>query len=124
MRMRTVYIAHPIGGDVKANTAKVLAIFKTVFEQEITVVPFAPYIPYVMCLDDEQPDVRTRAISHNLHLLSLDFVDEVRLYGDRISSGMKEEIDYALRFKVAIRPMTPGTIRAFQEMYPDNASLI
>lgn len=104
--MKIAYIAHPIGGDPDGNVKKILAIIKQINLEEPDVVPFAPYLGDVLALDDNNPDERERGIKNDKFLLSKGFIDEVRLYGDRISKGMADEIGYAAVFGIPVIPMS------------------
>jgi len=93
MKKKIIYIAHPIGGDVTNNCNSVLNIIKYLNLTDSNIVPFAPYIVDILALDDNDPEQRARGFENNKRLF--DFVDEIWLYGGRISSGMQTEIDWA-----------------------------
>lgn len=100
--MKIVYIAHPISGDVKGNIEKVLDIVKEINLNEPDTVPFAPYIPDCLALDDSVPEQRERGIKNDIALFKAGFIDEVRLYGSRISEGMKAEIRLAHNLNIPV----------------------
>lgn len=112
--MKIAYIAHPIGGDVKNNITKVLAVCKDINLSTDTVVPFIPYLADVMALDDDIPAQRERGIKNDLAILNRDVVDELWLYGERISNGMQEEINVAHRNGIKVVPKTPQTAAMYQ----------
>lgn len=93
--MKIAYIAHPISGDVNVNIIKVLAIIKHINLTEPDTVPFAPYLPDCMAMDDSIAEQRERGIRNDIALFRAGFIDEVRLYGDVVSSGMIQEIKLA-----------------------------
>lgn len=103
--MKVAYIAHPISGDVEGNIIKILDIVRSINLLEPDVVPFAPYIVDCQALDDATPKERERGIKNDIALFRKGFIDEVRLYGDRISNGMKHEIDLAMELGIMVRPM-------------------
>lgn len=107
--MKIAYIAHPVAGDVKGNIAKILAIVRRINLEEPNVVPFAPYITDIQAMHDVIPFERDRGMTNNFHLLSCGFIDEVRLYGDRISKGMQKEIELAKRLGIPVVAMTEQT---------------
>jgi hypothetical protein len=109
VRPKIVFIAHPIGGDVEGNKAKVYAILKEV--HSASVFPIAPYLQCLEYLDDAVPEDRALGTALNHLFLSWDRVDELWLYGDRISSGMEGEITVAMRYGIRIVAMTAGTER-------------
>lgn len=95
MKKKIVYIAHPIGGDVKGNIDKVLQIVRRVNLSDDSVVPFAPYIVDCLAMNDNIPEERSRGIANDHALFVSGVIDEVWLFGDRISAGMQGEIDLA-----------------------------
>lgn len=97
--MKIVYIAHPIGGDVKNNIAKVLAIVRDVNLTMPEVLPFAPYIVDLLALDDSIAAERKRGISNNEFLIK-GFVQELWLYGD--SSGCRAEAKLAKELNIPV----------------------
>lgn len=107
MKRKIIYIAHPIGGDVDANIKKVLAIVRELNLSGLPIVPFAPYIVDVLALDDSDPDQRNRGFENNKQLFQM--IDEVWLYGDKISSGMKTEIDWANELGIPVISKSEGT---------------
>jgi hypothetical protein len=93
--MKIVYIAHPVGDDVKGNLEKIRQIVRNINLTEPEVLPFAPYYLDCLALDDNNPEERARGIKNGTELLKRGFIDELRLYGDRISAGMRAEIQLA-----------------------------
>jgi len=85
--MKIAYIAHPVGGDVKNNIQKILKIVRDINLKEPETVPFAPYLSDIMAMDDSIQEERNRGIKNDIHILESGLVDEIRLYGDRISTG-------------------------------------
>lgn len=99
-----VYIAHPIGGDVEKNIKRVLAIVRDLSLVN-EVIPFAPYIVDVQSLDDSKFSERAIGFEHNMQMFLRGFIDEVWLYGGRISSGMQIEIDMAKNLSIPVKQM-------------------
>ena len=101
--MRIVYIAHPIGGDVEQNLKKIRAIVRHLNLTEPHTVPFAPYYVDVVSLDDAKPEERARGIKNGLAVLARPgAVDELRLFGDTITSGMRAEVTAAHAMRIPI----------------------
>ncbi|WP_306642613.1 DUF7768 domain-containing protein [Sanyastnella coralliicola] len=107
--MKVAYIAHPIGGDVENNLAKIRDIVRNVNLTEKEVVPFAPYYADVVSLDDAVPEERNRGLQNDHHLLDIGIIDELRLYGGRISEGMMAEAQLAHRKGIQVIPMCHHT---------------
>jgi hypothetical protein len=93
--MIIAYIAHPVGGDVKGNIDKILKIVRQINLEEPDVVPFVPYLADILAMDDANPTERSRGIKNDTHVLEFGGVNQIRLYGDRISPGMRAELNLA-----------------------------
>jgi hypothetical protein len=117
--MKIAYIAHPIGGDVEANLERIKTINRQINLEEPDVVPFAPYFLDCVSMDDNDPQERERGIKNDIELIRKGFIDELRLYGNRISPGMVIEIEKALVFRIRVRPMTDETKHEFAERWPE-----
>lgn len=112
--MKVAYIAHPISGDIHGNLNKIKDIGRKINLEEPEVVPFAHYFFDCYALDDNVPEERDRGIKNDIALMRKGFIDEVRLYGDRISNGMLHEIKLAVEVGIPVVPMTDATKREFQ----------
>ncbi len=100
--MKVVYIAHPISGNVKENLKKIALIGREINLDEPDTVPFAHYYFDCHCLIDNIPEERERGIKNATELLKRGFIDEIRLYGDHISEGMKHEIELAHKLGIPV----------------------
>lgn len=98
--MKIVYIAHPISGNVEGNVLKVLSLCKKYHTDKI--IPFAPYVVANQYLEDNKPEERELGIEANMEFFRRGFIDELWLCGDRISDGMKQEIQLAEEFKIPV----------------------
>ncbi|MFA5831733.1 MAG: DUF4406 domain-containing protein [Candidatus Paceibacterota bacterium] len=110
---KTIFIGHPIGGDVPGNMEKVLKICKEIHSENA--IPVAPYLVSLRYLDDAKPEDRELGCDANLETLRRGYIDEMWLFGDRISSGMKQEVEVALSLGIPVIPKTEGTARDFEE---------
>lgn len=99
MEKKIIYIAHPISGNVQENIKSVLAIVREL-SIENQVIPFAPYIVDVQSLDDANPSERAIGFEHNKAIFQSGIIDEVWLYGGRISNGMQTEIEWAKELNI------------------------
>lgn len=115
--MKVVYIAHPISGNIEKNLLKVKIIARKINMKEPDVVPFTPYYLDCIALDDNNPVERERGIKNDIELMKRGFIDEVRLYGNRISKGMRAEVKLAIQLGITVRPMTNGTKAEFKALY-------
>lgn len=107
--MKIVYIAHPISGDVKGNLEKIRLIAREINLTMPDIVPFAPYWLDCHALNDNDPAERERGIENDTAFFRRKVIDEVWLYGDRISSGMAEEVALALSLGIPVISKTPET---------------
>jgi len=107
MKMKIVYICHPIAGDIMGNVEKIMKIIRDInLDIKLReVVPFAPYLGDVLALDDNKPEERNRGIMNDVAVLTSGIVNEVWVYGDRISTGMKEEINLAFNMGLPVKAM-------------------
>lgn len=112
--MKIAYIAHPIGGDVPGNLKKIDSIIRCINLEEYDVVPFAPYYSDVAgAMMDSIPSERHRGMLNNEQHFRRKTFDVLRLYGDRISPGMADEITLAKHYGIPIVPMTEETTTAY-----------
>lgn len=110
MKKKIVYIAHPIGGDVEGNLKSIQSIYDWVsYQHQDEVIPFVPYYATVMSLDDNNPSAREVGMMHNKHFFDHGIIDEVWLYGDRISKGMAQEIEWAEKLGIPVVSKSKGT---------------
>jgi hypothetical protein len=107
--MKIVYIAHPIGGNVADNIDKVRRIVRHINLTEPDIVPFAHYLVDLAALDDNNPLERARGIKNDTALFKAGFIDEMWLYGDKISTGMGYEISLAIELNIPIISKSKGT---------------
>lgn len=111
--MKIVYIAHPISGDIAGNLEKIRQIVRGINITMDDVVPFAPYWLDCHALDDDSPEERARGIRNDHELFNRKFIDEIWLYGDKISRGMLEEIKLAHQLNILVVPKTEATHEAY-----------
>jgi hypothetical protein len=112
--MKTVYICHPIGGDVKNNVQKVTEICSKIHNEDI--IPVVPYLVSLQYLDDEVKEDRELGIDANLECFHRKYIDEVWLYGNRISPGMKQEILIARKYGVPVIAKTEETEKELKNL--------
>lgn len=112
--MKTVFIAHPISGDIRGNVEKVLAICEAVHTNEL--VPVVPYLASLQYLDDTIKEDRELGIMANLECFRRKYIDELWLFGDHISNGMREEILLSNELKIPVVPKTEGTKRDLEKL--------
>ncbi len=104
-KMRIVYIAHPIGGNVEANLASLRRIVRefNLNPKYATSVPFVPYYADVVSMNDNNPAERQKGLQNGLAILARPgMVDELRLTGNTITEGMKQEVFTAFMYGILV----------------------
>jgi hypothetical protein len=106
---KLVFIAHPIRGDVASNMQKVLVICEQVHKEGHT--PIAPYLIAPAHTHDGVIKNREFGVWANLTTFERGYVDELWLYGDGISEGMKIEVALAKKLGIPVVAKSEGTKR-------------
>jgi hypothetical protein len=97
-----VYICSPFSGKVKKNKRNARKYCRFALEQHT--IPFAPHLLFPQFMDDSSPEERQLAMFMNMIMLG--HCEEIWVFGDRISAGMKQEIHKAERKRMKIRYFT------------------
>ena len=97
-----VFICSPYAGDIKKNTRDTLRYLK--FAIDRGAIPFAPHLLYPPVLDDNDP--MQRELGMFFGFVWLGKCDELWAFGDCISSGMRMEIEKAVKRGMPIRRFT------------------
>jgi len=110
---KTVFIAHPISGDVENNVKKVIAICEAIHSKDV--IPVFPSFTWRQYLTDRPGD---KALAHavNEEYFKRGMVDEVWFYGDRMSDGMREEAKLARSFGITVVGKSRETMSGLLEM--------
>lgn len=96
--MKKVYICAPLGGDVSDNLMK--AKRYTQYALKCGAAPVTPHF-YALCLDDHDP--KEREIGRKAGMSLLWFCDELWIFGDEVTEGMKTEIDFCRSLNLKTR---------------------
>lgn len=112
--MKTVFVAHPVRGDVAGNMQKVLAICEELHTKEV--IPVVPFLVSLQYLKDHIVEDRELGIQANHECLRRRYVDELWLFGDHISSGMAGEVKLARELGIPVVPQTEGTRRDLEAL--------
>ena len=97
---KLVYICSRYSGDTEGNAAK--AVRYSRFAVDEGVIPLAPHLLLPLYMDEEKE--REKAIAMDLVLLER--CDELWVFGEEWSAGMKAEIEAAGRLGMKIRRFT------------------
>ena len=88
MTDKLIYVCSPYRGDTEANTLFARECCRRVFESGA--VPVAPHLYFPQFCNDDDAGERAQGMRYALELLRS--CDEVFVFGDRISEGMRSEI--------------------------------
>jgi hypothetical protein len=97
--MPKVFISSPFAGDVQRNIKN--ARRYCAFTVRSGYIPFAPHLFYPQFLSDGNTEQRELGLF--MGMVFLDSCKEVWVFGERISSGMQQEIDRAEKRGIPIR---------------------
>lgn len=106
-----VYICSPYAGAIETNV--IAAREYCAFAVERGCVPLAPHLLYPQFMDDSDPEERDLALLFGKILMGK--CDEVWVFGNRLSTGMKTEHDHALRKGCRIRYFTVDCMELSRE---------
>lgn len=104
--MKKVYICAPLGGNVQGNLAKVRRY--TEYALKCGTAPVVPHF-YALCLDDSNPKEREIGLAAGLSLLW--FCDELWVFGDEITEGMRSEIQFCKNLNIRTRIIRENEIK-------------
>ena len=105
--MRKVYICAPLGGEIALNVERAKQYARFVLKKcgAASVVPHF----YALLLDDTQPE--EREMGRNAAKALLWFCDECWVFGDEITSGMREEIELCRHLNIKVRYISEREIK-------------
>ena len=97
--MKMIFVSSPYAGDVEKN----IKFAKQACQYVITTgnAFFCPHLLYPQVLDDANLEERSLGMEMAKQLLSV--CDELWVFGDRISHGMFEEIEYARKNDIPLK---------------------
>lgn len=104
--MRKVYICAPLGGNVDKNLQRVKE-----YTRYALMCGMAPVVPhfYALCMNDNIPIEREIGMAAGLSLLW--FCDEMWIFGDEETEGMKSEIQFCRNLNIRTRKIRDSEIR-------------
>lgn len=96
---KKVYICSPLSGNIGENIEKAKKYCREVSLKGF--LPIASRIYFTQFLDDNKLEERNMGMVMGLELLKL--CDEIWVFGDIISEGMKKEIEFAKKLNIEIK---------------------
>lgn len=88
--MKKIFVCSPLAGDIKKNIYRARKYSRYVVDQGH--IPITPHIYFTQFLDDTDPEERQLGMDMGIKLLFA--CDELWVFGDRISKGMRHEIKW------------------------------
>ncbi|MFZ3020133.1 MAG: hypothetical protein WA051_01255 [Minisyncoccia bacterium] len=112
---KMVFIAHPMSGDIRGNTRRVEEICRSV--HTLDVIPVFPSFVWRRYLKEVKKCGYQSSLASRVNdeYFKRKFIDEVWLYGDRITNGMLAEILLAWKYHIPVIGKTPETIRMLKQ---------
>lgn len=104
--MRKVYVCAPLGGNVESNLKKVRTY--TEYALRCGTAPVVPHF-YAECLDYNNPKDREIGLAAGMSLLWL--CDEVWVFGDTVTEGMRAELKFCKNLNIRVRKITEKEIQ-------------
>ena len=104
--MKRVYVCAPLGGDIEGNLEKVRTY--TAYALRCGTAPVVPHF-YAECLDDNDPKDREVGLAAGMSLLWL--CDEVWIFGDTVTDGMRAELKFSKNLNIRVRHITEKEIQ-------------
>ena len=104
--MKKVYICAPLGGDVESNLERVKR-----YTRYALMCGTAPVVPhfYALCLNDDNQKEREIGLAAGLGMLW--FCDELWVFGQNITEGMKQELQFCKHLNIKTRYVSEKEIR-------------
>lgn len=96
--MLKIYVCSPLRGNIARNLTRAKKYAKKIIKEGH--IPIVPHLFFASILDDRIPKQRTQGLEMGLEMLK--GCDSIRVYGEYISEGMKEEIKLAEQIGIPI----------------------
>ncbi len=111
--MKTVFVAHPISGDVEGNLKKVAEICRAIYEEgHIPIFPSHTARQYL----DDSPELKELCGKANEEYFRRGMIDEIRFYGEQMSEGMRREALLAHQYGTLLIGKSEATKAALDQM--------
>ena len=96
--IKIIYICSPLKGNIVSNIQKAREYCKVVLNDGF--IPYAPHVSFDGILDDNNPQERETALRIGVEMVKR--CNELWVFGNVISEGMKKEIETASATKIPI----------------------
>lgn len=99
MHYRYIFVCSPYRGNILENTKKAKEYCREIAKNGD--LPIAPHLYFTQFLDEKNEQEREMGIEYGISLLWHCY--EMYVFGDKITEGMKKEIDYAKKMGIGIK---------------------
>lgn len=100
--MKKIFVCSPLRGDQRQNEVNTERYCKFVINSGHA--PYAPHLLFTRFLDDNNDKERRLGIEAGMRFLSV--CDELWCFGDKITFGMKAEINYCMNNLIPVKFIT------------------
>jgi len=100
--MQLVFICSPFSGDIKRNTKKAAGYCRFAYSKGF--VPYAPHLHNPNFLFEDIPEEREAGIALGIEILKR--CNQLWLFGDKLTGGMRLELEAAQQMKIQVRYFT------------------
>ena len=108
---QVVYICSPFRGDIAGNIEKARTHCKVALERGY--IPYASHLAFIDILDDNTPTERETALQAGLEMVRR--CNQLWVFGDTVTEGMKREIEEASARRIPIKFLGGQHEKAGQE---------
>lgn len=105
-RRKVIYVCSPFKGDIAANIQRAREYCKLILEAGH--MPYAAHLTLDGVLDDNNPPEREKALQ--IGVVMVRRCNELWIFGNAISEGMKREIEVASRNNIRIKFYEAGEV--------------
>jgi sugar phosphate isomerase/epimerase len=92
--VKVIFVCSPFQGKIE-NIEKAKRYCRMLVDMGC--IPIAPHVYFSQFMDDRNPEDRRKALEMNKKLL--EFCDELWVFGEEITEGMREEIEHFKKIK-------------------------
>jgi len=120
VKVKIVYILHPVAGDVDANLARIRAIVKKINTepQYAGIVPIVPYYVDFVTLNDQNATEKERHRLNVQYILKRQInIREVWLFGDKITDDVRETLLAAFASRIKVIAQNPNLFDELKTIY-------
>lgn len=103
--MKKVYICAPLRGDAQGNLEKMKRYVE--YALKCGTAPVVPHF-YALCTNDGITQKREPGLTAGMSLLW--FCDELWIFGDEITEGMRREIDFCKNLNIKTRAVKDSDV--------------